>query len=106
MLKLKLILFDFHNIDGLLVNATLVSIPKNRKITKFLPFVNDLKTLNRIFFTYGQKSQDLEASYSLNWRLYMFMKQDFDKISNTLSTVSYDSLKESPLANFCLNTRK
>ena len=36
----------------------------------------------------------------------MSMKQDFDKISKTLSTVSYDGLKESPLANFCLNTRK
>ena len=35
----------------------------------------------------------------------MIMKQDFDKISKTLSTVSYDGLKESPLANFCLNTR-
>ena len=49
MLKLKLFLFDFHNIAGLLVNATLESIPENRKITEFLPFVNDLKTLNRIF---------------------------------------------------------
>ena len=55
MLKLKLILFDFHNIDGLLVNATLVSIPKHRKITEFLPFVNDLKTLNRIFSHTGRK---------------------------------------------------
>ena len=36
----------------------------------------------------------------------MFMKQDFDTISNILSTVSYDGLKESPLLNFCLNTRK
>ena len=56
MLKLKLILFDFHNIAGLLVNATLVSIPKNRKITEFLPFVNDLKTLNRIFHIRAEKS--------------------------------------------------
>ena len=69
----KIILFDVHNIAGLLVNVTLVSIPtdmKNRRNAIILRFVNDLQTPKQEFSIYVLKSQDLEASYSLIWRLY------------------------------------
>ena len=73
MSKLKFILFDFHNIAGLLVNVTLVSTPtdmKNRRFAIFLCFVNDLQTPKQEFSIFEHKSQDLEASNSLIWRVY------------------------------------
>ena len=74
MPKLKLMLFDFHSIAGLLVNVTLVSIPtdmKNHRIAIFLRFVNDLLTHKQEFSIHVHKIQDLEASYSLIWRFYV-----------------------------------
>ena len=84
MPKLKLILFDFYNTAGLLVNVILVSIPtdmKNRRIAIFLRFVNYLQTPKQEFSIYMYKSQDLEASNSLIWR---FKTQDFEKTTKKM----------------------
>ena len=72
-IQFKLILIDFNNIAGLLVNVTLVSISTDMKIADSLyclRFVNDLPTPKQKFSIYLHKSQDLETSNSLIWRFY------------------------------------
>ena len=61
-IKFKLILIDFNNVAGLLVNVTFVSISTDMKIADslyFLRFVNNLPTPKQEFSIYLHKGQDL-----------------------------------------------
>ena len=61
-IKFKLILIDFNNVAGLLVNVTFVSISTDMKIADslyFLRFVKKLPTFKQEFSIYLHKSQDL-----------------------------------------------
>ena len=72
-IKFKLILIDFNNIAGLLLNVKFVSISTDMKIADslyFSRFVNDLPTPKQVFSIFLHRSQDFETSNSLMWRFY------------------------------------